>query len=315
MATRRISDAQLLLALGAFVVAFLLWQSNVLSPLVYPLRLFVTFIHELGHGVAAISTGGEFVRFEVKSTGAGLAYSRGGIRPVIIAAGYLGTALFGATLLYFANHVRKPQWIAIGLGLGFSLLTILYTGLHIVYVDTVELIPIVILLLAGGWLFLTRQTNQGRWVGVGTAALGVLGTLYFSAGDNTLSLLVGVISGVVLVLIGYQGLASGRPALSQFILNFLAIAVGLNAITDTWFLFKIVSNPDLLVHNDASSMAREFILPAEFWALVWIGTSIALFGGSVWLTFVRPLRQGNHKQGQGEEHRLAEEDDAHPLPG
>ncbi|NJL94766.1 MAG: hypothetical protein HC915_14135 [Anaerolineae bacterium] len=54
--TRKRQD--LLLALGAFLVALVLWQFSPTSLVVYPLRLFVTFVHELGHGVATIFTGG-----------------------------------------------------------------------------------------------------------------------------------------------------------------------------------------------------------------------------------------------------------------
>src|SRR5690606_13482858 len=42
-------ERDLMLAFAAFAVAVLLWQLDGLSALTYPLRLFVTMIHELGH--------------------------------------------------------------------------------------------------------------------------------------------------------------------------------------------------------------------------------------------------------------------------
>ncbi|MCD4686712.1 MAG: M50 family metallopeptidase, partial [Anaerolineae bacterium] len=89
----------LALAAVAFMIALVLWQVQGLFFLTYPLRLFVTMIHELGHGMSAVLTGGEFLRFEVMERGAGLAYTSGGSRFIVIQAGYLGTAIFGATLL------------------------------------------------------------------------------------------------------------------------------------------------------------------------------------------------------------------------
>ena len=76
----------LALAMIGFVIALALLQMQGLSFLTYPFRLFVTMIHELGHGLAAVLTGGDFVRFEVTKYGAGLAYTTGGSRFAIIQA-------------------------------------------------------------------------------------------------------------------------------------------------------------------------------------------------------------------------------------
>lgn len=99
MKSRLAYQRDMLLAFGAFLVAFVLWQYDPFSPIVYPLRLFVTFIHELGDGSAALLTGGKFQDLQVMPSGAGLAYTSGGFRPAVIAAGYVGTAIFGAPSL------------------------------------------------------------------------------------------------------------------------------------------------------------------------------------------------------------------------
>jgi len=120
----------LLVASGAFVVAVALWQVQELYFLLYPLRLFVTMVHELAHGIAAELTGGTFLHFEVTSRGAGLAYTRGGVRFVIIQAGYLGTAFFGALVLYLTHRTRWPGRVAIGLGVFLGILTLAYSDIH-----------------------------------------------------------------------------------------------------------------------------------------------------------------------------------------
>ena len=45
------------------MIALVLWQMQGLFFLAYPFRLFVTMIHELGHGMAAVLTGGRFPAF------------------------------------------------------------------------------------------------------------------------------------------------------------------------------------------------------------------------------------------------------------
>ncbi|MBZ0275343.1 MAG: M50 family metallopeptidase [Anaerolineae bacterium] len=56
-----------ILALGlvAVVIVFILWNVREVSFLLYPFRLFVTYVHEAGHGSAAILTGGELRSFEI----------------------------------------------------------------------------------------------------------------------------------------------------------------------------------------------------------------------------------------------------------
>lgn len=121
--TRRRRTLAILLA--AIVIVFVLWNVPQVSGLLYPFRLFVTYIHEAGHGLAAILTGGQFIRFEVFADGAGQAVTAGGSRALILPAGYLGAALFGAVLFALVNRLRQTRAIAFVLGillLAFSLL-------------------------------------------------------------------------------------------------------------------------------------------------------------------------------------------------
>ncbi|HLA44756.1 MAG TPA: M50 family metallopeptidase [Aggregatilineales bacterium] len=275
-----------LLAIGAFVIAFALWQFRPLSPVVYPLRLFVTFIHELGHGTAAEITGGDFLRFQVESTGAGLAYSSGGIRPIVISAGYVGTAIFGAVLLFVANRVHRPERVALVLGIAFIALTIFYSGFGPGNLNLLTGVLAVGAIGAAGYGFMKAKTDQHRLYALVGLAAGILLTIYLAAGNNRYTVIIGILSGVVLIVIGYYGTRD----LVLFTMNFLAFVVGLNAISDGWVLLQIVSKPDLVLRNDAVSMADATPLPAIFWAVVWILLAVVLLGGATWFTFIRPLR-------------------------
>ena len=66
---------------------------------VYPLRLFVTFIHEGGHALAALLTLGRVDHMVIHANGAGETYTAGGLTILISSAGYLASTAYGAGLL------------------------------------------------------------------------------------------------------------------------------------------------------------------------------------------------------------------------
>jgi len=76
----------------------------------YPFRLLLTIVHELGHGTAALLTGGGFHNFVIAPNGSGVAYTMGGWRLVIIPAGYLGVAIFSAVLFRLGNNLEASRW-------------------------------------------------------------------------------------------------------------------------------------------------------------------------------------------------------------
>jgi hypothetical protein len=109
----------LMFAAGAFGIVFLLWQLARYSPLMFPFRILVTFVHEAGHGLTAVLTGGTFYTFQLYGDGSGVAYTSGGSTFLIPQMGYLGAALFGAILLYATNRVRNVNLVSLGTGVFF----------------------------------------------------------------------------------------------------------------------------------------------------------------------------------------------------
>ncbi len=118
----------LVIALIAFAIVFVLWNIPQLDFILYPFRLFVTFVHESGHAVAALITGGRVGGMTVYETGAGVTLTAGGSRLLILPAGYLGAALFGAVLFYLTNTVPFPRTISIVLALLLAAITLVYTS-------------------------------------------------------------------------------------------------------------------------------------------------------------------------------------------
>ena len=143
------SDRRLVLAILAAVVVFILWNLPQLGFLLYPFRLFVTYIHESGHGTAALLTGGRFGGFEIFANGAGQASTTGGSRLLILPAGYLGAALFGAILFYLNNRFHRSRFLAIVLGIGLIIYSILFG--HIALLSLIVGSLFGVALIALGW--------------------------------------------------------------------------------------------------------------------------------------------------------------------
>ena len=75
--------------------------------ILYPIRLLVTFLHEFGHAVGALITGGSVLDVQINSDGSGFTRSMGGWPSVILMGGYLGSALFGNLLFLIGARAEK----------------------------------------------------------------------------------------------------------------------------------------------------------------------------------------------------------------
>ena len=112
--------AATLVALGLmfapFVLALLFGQNaglimrEINAVLLYPLRLFITFVHESGHALAALLTGNHVASLRVMPNGEGVTMATQNLLSawIIDSAGYLGTAIFGAVMLQ-VGRLRKLQ--------------------------------------------------------------------------------------------------------------------------------------------------------------------------------------------------------------
>ena len=82
---------------------------------IYPITQFVTFLHEFGHALGAILTGGEVLNLQVSQDGSGFTRTAGGSRPIVLMGGYLGSAILGNILFYIgAKWERFSEWAMFG---------------------------------------------------------------------------------------------------------------------------------------------------------------------------------------------------------
>lgn len=100
---RRLSSERWLLVV-ATLVSFALWYIPVAQLVLYPVRLFVTIVHESGHAVMTLLTGGAVAGMSIHPDGSGVTLSQGGLPFLVYMAGYLGATAFGALALQMCRR-------------------------------------------------------------------------------------------------------------------------------------------------------------------------------------------------------------------
>ena len=106
-----------------------LWFIPFAEFLTYPFRIFVTFIHEGGHALAALLTGNSVASLSVATNASGETYTtQGGLisQMFISSSGYLGSMAFGALLLVLIRKAVAARIVLLGCGLFIFALTMIY---------------------------------------------------------------------------------------------------------------------------------------------------------------------------------------------
>ncbi|MGI9036400.1 MAG: M50 family metallopeptidase [Pyrinomonadaceae bacterium] len=220
----------------ATVITIALWFIPYADYLVYPVRLFVTFVHEGSHVLAALLTGGTVESLTVASNGSGEVYSvPSGFFGAILtsSAGYLGATAFGVLLLVMIRRAISARIVLTASAIFVGAMTVLFG------------------LLAPFWNLLPANTT------IGGIAFTVISGAILTAG--------------LLAIARYA-----KPRVTQFVLSFLAVQCVLNALSDlktVFFLSSPFNNP---MQTDAANMASATGIPAIAWVVIWIGISILM---------------------------------------
>ena len=191
--------------------------------LLYPFKLFTTWVHESSHALMTILVGGRVTAVTIDPDTSGLTHglvpASRVARGLVASAGYLGAALVGCLLMAATRVERRARTILYGVG-AFMLLT------------------------AVVWM------------------------------RNVFGAVVVLVWGLALVTMARRRMANAL----RFLLSLLAVQVALNSVYDIRVLF-LVDGP-----SDAATMARLFLLPAWFWAALWMLMSVAMLGWTLWRT-------------------------------
>jgi hypothetical protein len=97
----------------ALLVSLVLWNLPFGGLVLYPFKLFATWLHELSHGIAMILTGAGFDHIVIYRDTSGLAYAYTSVgsfsTAIISAAGYMGTPLWGAVMFVVTPNAHASR--------------------------------------------------------------------------------------------------------------------------------------------------------------------------------------------------------------
>jgi hypothetical protein len=106
----------------------------------YPLLLISTVVHELGHGIAAVLAGADFVKFEMFKDGSGYALHTdpgGGFARAFVSAGGLCGPAVAAALCFVGGRTptRSRRLLgALGAGLLLAMLLVVRNGFGLLFI-------------------------------------------------------------------------------------------------------------------------------------------------------------------------------------
>ncbi len=113
---------------GLVIVMWVLSQAPYIR---VPIGFLGTWIHELGHGLGALLSGGTFEKMILSPDLSGMAYSAvsgSGAHVLVILSGLLAPSLFGALLLILTRGLNKSRTALWGLSAGLILSGIIWAG-------------------------------------------------------------------------------------------------------------------------------------------------------------------------------------------
>lgn len=110
--------------LGAAGVTIPFWVVPLLQPLLLPIALLNTHIHELCHALAALATEGSVMNIYVHADTSGVTHVSGGMTFLVAAAGYVGTSVVGGVMIAGSKAARSARRMLLILAgaLAFALL-------------------------------------------------------------------------------------------------------------------------------------------------------------------------------------------------
>jgi hypothetical protein len=216
----------------ATAISITLWFIPFAELLNYPFRLFVTFIHEGGHAIAALLTGNSVQSLSIAMNASGETYTtNGGLisQMFISSAGYLGSMAFGSLLLVLIRRSVAARIVLAGSAALVLGLTIIF-GLIKPVVAGAALSGIPFTLLAGvllaGGLFAVARFATAKVAGFFVSFLAVQCILNALLDLKTVFFLSSPFAATVPTDAVNMSVATGIPAIFWTVL-WIAIALGM----------------------------------------------------------------------------------------
>lgn len=103
------------------VIIALLWNLPYVRWSLWPFKMLVIAFHEFSHAATACCTGGRVESISLDPREGGVTHMRGGISAITLPAGYLGSSLIGALLIFCGFDIVASKVASIALGVCFLL--------------------------------------------------------------------------------------------------------------------------------------------------------------------------------------------------
>lgn len=230
---------QAMTLLIAATISVLLWFIPYAEVLTYPFRIFVTFIHEGGHAIAALLTGNTVASLSVAPNASGETYSTSGglISQVLISsAGYVGSMAFGALLLVLIRRAVAARLVLLGSAILVFTLTMIFGLIKPLFtINAWSGIPFTLLagtIISVG-LFLIARFASAKVATFFTAFLAVQCVLNALYDLKTVLFLSAPFSQPVATDAGNMANATGIPAIFWTVI-WIALALGI-----LWFAMRL----------------------------------------------------------------------------
>ncbi|OAA67931.1 hypothetical protein SPI_00126 [Niveomyces insectorum RCEF 264] len=108
--------------IAAYIVAIaLLWNIPYVRYVLWPFKMLVIAFHEFGHAITAVLTGGRVLSISLDPNEGGVTEMKGGRAALTLPAGYLGSSLIGALLIFCGFDIVASKVASIVLGVCFLL--------------------------------------------------------------------------------------------------------------------------------------------------------------------------------------------------
>lgn len=143
---------------GSAAVTFGLYLIPYGGYVVYPLLLISTLVHELGHGIAAVLVGSDFVEFKMWKDGSGVAMhtvpDSAAAKAFISAGGLCGPAVAAAAMVAAAKNTTWARYAlgAFGVALALALLLVVRNGFGAVFTGVLAAAALLIAFRGGAHL-------------------------------------------------------------------------------------------------------------------------------------------------------------------
>lgn len=150
------------------LLSIILWNTIFL----FPIKIFSIVFHEIGHGFAAIFSGGEITSISINHNLGGRTIIKGGNDLVIGIAGYITSLLTGFMIYQLSNKYNRIKLF------NYIVSSILLIMLSSVVKDTYTLIIFLSIIL---YLFLSTFLFNEKFLSLSSKIIGVITLLYVSA--------------------------------------------------------------------------------------------------------------------------------------